>query len=128
MSPMGRGRRLLKFRETAAAVLTLAACQAALSPAAIAQTATYPTPGPGDPRIKEFMYDPNAIVGIRGQLGYELTIEFGTDERIENVSIRTPRCRRARTSRSMNVCERLGYSVFRYAMVIDASSTFPRSS
>ena len=64
---------------------TLAACQAALSPAAIAQTATYPTPGPGDPRIKEFMYDPNAIVGIRGQLGYELTIEFGTDERIENV-------------------------------------------
>lgn len=87
MSPMGRGRRLLKFKEAAAAVLVLAAGQATLVPAAFAQTATYPKPGPGDPRIKEFMYDPNAIVGIRGQLGFELTIEFGADERIENVSI-----------------------------------------
>ena len=87
MSPMGRGKNRLKFREAALAVLALAACEAAWIPAAVAQTATYPKPGPGDPRIKEFMYDPNAIVGIRGQLGYELTIEFGADERIENVSI-----------------------------------------
>ena len=68
-------------------MLALCAGHAALAPMAVAQHATYPVPGPGDPRIKEFMYDPNAIVGIRGQLGYELTIEFGSDERIENVSI-----------------------------------------
>lgn len=83
MSPMGRGSRL-KLRVAAIAVLALSAV---LAPAALAQVATMPVPGPGDPRIKEFMYDPNAIVGIRGQLGYELTIEFGADERIENVSI-----------------------------------------
>lgn len=59
----------------------------ALSHAASAQIASVPGPGPGDPRIKEFFYDPDAIVEIRGQLGYELMIEFGRDERIENVSI-----------------------------------------
>jgi type IV secretion system protein VirB9 len=87
MSPMGRGKYRVKFRAATIAMLALGASFATLSPIAIAQVATYPVPGPGDPRIKEFMYDPNAIVGIRGQLGYELTIEFGADERIENVSI-----------------------------------------
>lgn len=87
MSPMGRGIYRVKVRAAAIAMLALGASFATLTPAALAQVATYPTPGPGDPRIKEFMYDPNAIVGIRGQLGYEMTIEFGADERIENVSI-----------------------------------------
>lgn len=87
MSPMGRGTSRLKLREAAFALLALSAYPIALAPAASAQLATYPVPGPGDPRIKEFMYDPDAIVGIRGQLGYEMTIEFGADERIENVSI-----------------------------------------
>lgn len=40
-----------------------------------------------DPRIKEVMYDPDGIVQIRGQLGYEMPIEFDPNERIENVSI-----------------------------------------
>ena len=87
MSLMGRGKSRVKVRTAAIAMLALCAGHAALAPMAVAQNATYPVPGPGDPRIKEFMYDPNAIVGIRGQLGYELTIEFGADERIENVSI-----------------------------------------
>ena len=87
MSLMGRGIYRVKVRAAAIAVLALGAGLGPLTPAALAQIATYPQPGPGDPRIKEFMYDPNAIVGIRGQLGYEMTIEFGADERIENVSI-----------------------------------------
>ena len=87
MSLMGLGKNRVKVRAAAIAVLALCAGHAVLAPIAVAQNATYPVPGPGDPRIKEFMYDPNAIVGIRGQLGYELTIEFGSDERIENVSI-----------------------------------------
>lgn len=87
MSPMGRGIYRVKVRAAAIAMLALGASFVTLTPAALAQVATYPMPGPGDPRIKEFMYDPNAIVGIRGQLGYEMTIEFGADERIENVSI-----------------------------------------
>lgn len=57
------------------------------APAALGQTASKPVPGPGDPRIKQFRYDPNAVVAIKGTLGYEITIEFGDDERIENVSI-----------------------------------------
>ena len=80
MSLMGRGKSRVKGRTAAIAMLALCAGHAALAPMAVAQNATYPVPGPGDPRIKEFMYDPNSIVGIRGQLGYELTIEFGADE------------------------------------------------
>jgi len=87
MSSMGRGKYRVKLRAAAVAVMALGAGLSPLTPTALAQIATYPQPGPGDPRIKEFLYDPNAIVGIRGQLGYEMTIEFGADERIENVSI-----------------------------------------
>jgi type IV secretion system protein VirB9 len=57
------------------------------SATAHAQIASAPEPGPGDPRIKQFMYDPDAIVAVRGSLGYEMAIEFAPDERIENVSI-----------------------------------------
>jgi type IV secretion system protein VirB9 len=77
----------LKLRGAAIALLALVAGQAALTPVAVAQTPSKPVAGPGDPRIKQFMYDPNAIVAIKGVLGYEMTIEFGADERIENVSI-----------------------------------------
>ncbi len=79
-----RGRIILtsSLRATALGLFALA-----FSHAASAQIASVPGPGPGDPRIKEFLYDPDAIVAIRGQLGYELMIEFGRDERIENVSI-----------------------------------------
>ena len=87
MSLTGRGKPALTLRGAAFAVLVLTAGQAALTPASFAQTPSKPVAGPGDPRIKQFMYDPNAIVAIKGQLGYEMTIEFGADERIENVSI-----------------------------------------
>jgi type IV secretion system protein VirB9 len=65
----------------------LAASPAALAPAAHAQAAAQPQAGPGDPRIKEIMYNPDAVVTITGRLGYELPIEFSLNERIENVSI-----------------------------------------
>jgi type IV secretion system protein VirB9 len=67
---------------------TLIALAALLASAqAHAQLASQPQPGPGDPRIKEFLYDPDEVVAIHGQLGYELTIEFDPNERIENVSV-----------------------------------------
>jgi type IV secretion system protein VirB9 len=78
----GRGNWIVTLRAAAMAVLALGLIQAA-----DAQVASSPKPGPGDPRIKEFLYDPNAIVQIRGRLGYEMTIEFAPTERIENVSI-----------------------------------------
>lgn len=87
MSPTAPAKRSAAIRNVAVVLATLSASASAFVFEATAQIASKPVPGPGDPRIKEFMYDPNAIVSIRGQLGYELTIEFGEDERIENVSI-----------------------------------------
>jgi type IV secretion system protein VirB9 len=65
------------------ATLALIACAGAAAHAQV----TVPQPGPGDPRIRETMFNENAVVSIRAQLGYEMTIEFDPNERIENVSI-----------------------------------------
>lgn len=60
-----------------------ALCLASFSAAA----AVEPTPGPGDPRLREVWYDPHQVVTVRAVLGYQLTIEFDPGERIENVAI-----------------------------------------
>ena len=52
-----------------------------------AVAAVEPTPGPGDPRLREVLYDPHQVVTVRAALGYQLTIEFDPAERIENVAI-----------------------------------------
>lgn len=52
--------------------------------AAAAQGGPY---GYVDPRIQMVEYDPDRVVLIRGSLGYQLMLEFASDERIENVSI-----------------------------------------
>ena len=46
-----------------------------------------PRPGPEDPHIQRALYDPEQVVALRGALGWQIMIEFGGDERIENVSI-----------------------------------------
>jgi type IV secretion system protein VirB9 len=46
-----------------------------------------PRPGAVDPRIRTVFYDPDEVVQLRGNLGYQMTIEFGEGERIENVAI-----------------------------------------
>lgn len=56
----------------------------ALAPASAAVS---PQPGPGDPRIRVVHYDPDQVVELQATLGYQMTIEFGVGERIENVSI-----------------------------------------
>ena len=33
------------------------------------------------------LFDPDEVVQLRGALGWQIMIEFGSDERIENVSI-----------------------------------------
>jgi len=40
-----------------------------------------------DNRIRSLAYDPNHIVQILGKPGIQSTIEFGEDERIENVAV-----------------------------------------
>ncbi len=46
-----------------------------------------PTPGPGDPRIQSVAYDTNQVVQLQVATGFQLTVEFAPDERIENVAI-----------------------------------------
>lgn len=46
-----------------------------------------PTPGPVDPRIRTIFYDPLQVVTLDGFFGYQMMIEFGPGEKIENVSI-----------------------------------------
>jgi type IV secretion system protein VirB9 len=44
-------------------------------------------PSAGDPRMRVAKYIPEEVVELTGDLGYQMTIEFGDGERIENVSI-----------------------------------------
>jgi type IV secretion system protein VirB9 len=46
-----------------------------------------PEPGPGDPRIQSVLYDANQVVQIQAATGYQVTVEFAQDERIENVAV-----------------------------------------
>ena len=40
-----------------------------------------------DPRIRVAMYDPDVVTPVNAVYGYQLMIQFGADERIENVAI-----------------------------------------
>ena len=59
----------------------------ALSVTAQSAGAVVPRPGPGDPRIFVVDFDPSEVVEIKGVLGYQLSLEFEPDEKIENVAI-----------------------------------------
>ena len=52
-----------------------------------AQGAQVPRPGVTDPRIRTVAYDPDQVVSLSGFFGYQMMLEFGPGERIENVSI-----------------------------------------
>lgn len=64
---------------------------ALLFSAAVAASAqaqgTEPRPGTTDPRMRTIFYRPDDVVWLRGHLGYQMLVEFDSDERIENVSI-----------------------------------------
>ena len=49
--------------------------------------ARLPEPGPIDPHIQSILYTPDEVVRLQGALGWQIMLEFGSDERIENVSI-----------------------------------------
>ena len=57
----------------------------ALAPLLIATRA--PEPGLTDPHIQSIEFVPNEVVLLRGAVGWQIMLEFGGDERIENVSI-----------------------------------------
>lgn len=72
----------------AAALAIAATAVLAWAPAAFAQpTAAPPAATRVDPRIRVIAYDPNAVVSVDAAFGFQMMIQFGPDERIENVSI-----------------------------------------
>ena len=46
-----------------------------------------PEPGLGDPRRQTVMYDADQIVELQLATGYQLTLEFSPDERVENIAV-----------------------------------------
>jgi type IV secretion system protein VirB9 len=67
--------------------LAIAIAGMTLAYASMGLCAETPRPGAIDPRIRTVFYDPNEVVRLIGNLGYQMTIEFGEGERIENVAI-----------------------------------------
>ncbi len=52
-----------------------------------APLAAQPQPGTGDPRIQTVAYEADRVVQLQAAPGYLVTVEFGSDEQIENVAI-----------------------------------------
>ena len=65
----------------------LSALVLALTLLAAPAGAVTPHPGDGDPRIHVVMYEPSQVVELHGVLGFQLSVEFDPQERIENVAI-----------------------------------------
>jgi len=59
----------------------------ALAASAPAAAQIRPQPGAGDPRIQVIDYDPNQVIQIQAAPGYQVTLEFGSDEQIQNVAV-----------------------------------------
>jgi type IV secretion system protein VirB9 len=68
----------LRIRHLAVAAALLAAPLVAQQP---------PQPGSVDPRLQTIAYEPNRVFQIQAAPGYQVTVEFGSDEQIENVAI-----------------------------------------
>lgn len=62
----------------------IALCLALAAPAG---AAVLPTPGAEDRRIRSVAYNAEQVVQLKGFIGYQLMVEFGVDERIENVAV-----------------------------------------
>jgi type IV secretion system protein VirB9 len=64
----------------------LLAALAALAAAPLAAQ-VLPQAGAGDPRIQSVAYDADRVFLLQGAPGYQITVEFGSDEQIENVAV-----------------------------------------
>ena len=55
--------------------------------ALVATVATIAVQAHADSRIREIAYDPDAVARLDGCVGFQTTVEFGPEERIENVAL-----------------------------------------
>ena len=58
-----------------------------LPPLLLLMAARLPEPTGADAHIQSVLYQPDEVIRLQGALGWQIMLEFGTDERIENVSI-----------------------------------------
>ena len=65
-------------------ILLVATLAAAAAPASAAES---PRPGLTDPHIQTTFWNPDQVIWLKGRFGFQTMIEFGDDERIENVAI-----------------------------------------
>jgi len=49
--------------------------------------AAVPSAQAADPHLQSIVYDPDEVISLKGAMGWQIMLEFGDDERIENVSI-----------------------------------------
>jgi type IV secretion system protein VirB9 len=70
-----------------AGLLSLAAGLLILSGACPALSQEAPGRAAPDPRIRTLFYDPNRVVRLDAAFGYQMMLQLGADERIENVAI-----------------------------------------
>ena len=68
------------------AAVMLALLLAGGTPATTQPVLPHALPG-GDPHLQSVRYDANRVVSLVGYLGFQTMIQFGPDERIENVAI-----------------------------------------
>lgn len=59
----------------------------ALALACPALAGVTPRAGPGDPRIQSVPYDTEQVISLTVALGFQLTLEFASDDRIQNVAV-----------------------------------------
>lgn len=55
--------------------------------AAPASAQIRPQPGDGDPRIQSIEYDGSQVIQVQAAPGYQVTLELGSDEQIENIAV-----------------------------------------
>ena len=60
---------------------------ALILPLLLLVAARMPEPTGADPHIQSVLYQPDEVILLQGALGWQIMLEFGSDERIENVSI-----------------------------------------
>ena len=65
----------------------LAAVLLALAWTNMALAAVTPQPGSGDSHVQSTPYDPQQVVVLKVAPGYALTVEFSSNERVENIAI-----------------------------------------
>ena len=85
--PPSSGKVMVMIRSASSSSACLCVAPAAIAQSSPDFAATPVIQKPADPRIRVIDYDPDQIYSVTGHTGYQMTIEFEPDEKIETVGI-----------------------------------------